>query len=154
MKNLLLSIVKTRPCWAALITRLTLALVMFPHGAQKLLGWFGGPGLQNTIEVFTRDLHLPHLLVWLILAVEFLGPMSLLLGLLTRISALGFIGIMVGAISLVHCHNGFFMNWSGHQKGEGFEYHILVLGLALATLIIGGGKASIDYWLTSRFLKK
>ncbi len=154
MKSLLLSVVNTHPCWAALITRLTLALVIFPHGAQKLLGWFGGSGLHSTLELFTRNLHLSYFMAWLIIAIEFLGSISLFLGLLTRISALGLTGIMAGAISMVHCHNGFFMNWSGHQKGEGFEYHILVLGLALATLIAGGGKASIDSWLTSRFLRK
>ncbi|PWU07777.1 MAG: hypothetical protein C5B47_05645 [Verrucomicrobia bacterium] len=154
MKNLLLAVVKTHPCWAALIARLTLVFVIFPHGTQKALGWFGGPGLQNVLTFFTRDLHLSPFWAWLVIATEFLAPIGLFLGLLTRISSLGIIGVMAGAIGLIHYHNGFFMNWSGQQKGEGFEYHILVLGLALVCLIAGGGKASIDSWLTSRFAKR
>ncbi len=154
MKNLLLAVVNTRPCWALLIARITLAIVMFPHGAQKLLGWFGGYGWRRTIEFFTATFYISPALVWLLIAVEFLGSIALVLGLLSRAVALGFIATMAGAITMVHAHNGFFMNWSGQQKGEGFEFHILALGLALVVLLAGGGKASIDSWITSHFLKK
>jgi putative oxidoreductase len=139
MKNLLLSVVNTHPCWAALIARLTLAIVMFPHGAQKLLGWFGGYGWRRTIEFFTHTFHMSPTLVWLLIAAEFLGSIALVLGLLSRVAALGFIASMAGAITMVHAYHGFFMNWSGQQKGEGFEFHILALGLALVVLITGGG---------------
>lgn len=154
MKNLVLTVVNTRSCWAVLIARLTLGIVMFPHSAQKLLGWFGGYGLWGTTEFFTSTFHMSPVIVWLIIAGEFLGSLGLIIGVLARIFAIGFIIIMTGAIMLVHSANGFFMNWSSQQKGEGYEYHLLVLGLALVVAIAGGGKASVDAWLTSHFHRK
>ena len=133
---------------AGLILRLTLAVVMFPHGAQKVLGWFGGPGLTPTLQFFTSA-GIPPVLAWLAIAAEFLGPLGLAVGLLTRLAALGIAGVMLGAIKMVHWQNGFFMNWSGTQQGEGFEYHLLALGMALALVIMGGGAASVDRSLTS-----
>ena len=126
-----------------LIVRLTLGIVMFPHGAQKLLGWFGGAGFSATLKGMT-GMGLPAAVVILVIAVEFLGSLSLILGLLGRLSALGFIGLMLGAIFMVHLPNGFFMNWMGSQKGEGIEYHILVIGIALAILVKGSGSLSVD----------
>ena len=128
---------------AGLILRLTLAVVMFPHGAQKALGWFGGEGLTPTLQFFTSA-GIPPVLAWLVIAAEFLGPLGLAIGLLTRLAALGIAGVMIGAIKMVHWKNGFFMNWSGTQQGEGFEYHLLALGIALALVIMGGGAASVD----------
>jgi putative oxidoreductase len=125
------------------IVRLTLGLVMFPHGAQKLLGWFGGQGFAATMKGMT-GMGMPAALVILVIAVEFLGSLSLIFGCLGRLSALGYIGLMLGAIFMVHLPNGFFMNWMGHQKGEGFEYHLLVIGIALAILVKGSGSLSID----------
>ena len=125
------------------IVRLTLGIVMFPHGAQKLLGWFGGAGFAGTLKGMT-GMGLPAALVILIIAVELLGSLSLILGFLGRLSALGFIGLMLGAIFMVHLPNGFFMNWMGSQKGEGIEYHILVIGIALAILVKGSGSLSVD----------
>jgi putative oxidoreductase len=133
---------------AGLILRLTLAVVMFPHGAQKVLGWFGGPGLTPTLQFFTSA-GIPPVLAWLAIAAEFLGPLGLAVGLLTRLAALGIAGVMIGAMKMVHWQNGFFMNWSGTQQGEGFEFHLLALGMALALVIMGGGAASVDRSLTS-----
>jgi len=126
-----------------LIVRLTLGIVMFPHGAQKLLGWFGGAGFSATLKGMT-GMGLPAALVVLIIAVEFLGSLSLIFGFLGRVSALGYIGLMLGAIFMVHLPNGFFMNWMGSQKGEGIEYHLLVIGIALAILVKGSGSLSVD----------
>ncbi|MFY9823034.1 MAG: DoxX family protein [Thermoanaerobaculia bacterium] len=126
-----------------LIVRLALGIVMFPHGAQKLLGWFGGAGFTATMKGMT-GMGLPAAVVVLVIAVEFFGPLSLILGFLSRVSALGFIGLMLGAIFMVHLPNGFFMNWMGSQKGEGIEYHILVIGMALAILVKGSGSLSVD----------
>lgn len=123
---------------------------MFPHGAQKMLGWFGGHGFSATMHAFTTMMHLPAVLAFLAILAEFAGSLGLITGLLSRISALG-IGVnMVVAIVKVHAANGFFMNWSGHQKGEGIEYHLLAIGLALIVLIYGGGKWSLDRLIAKR----
>lgn len=122
---------------------------MFPHGAQKALGWFGGPGCSQTMGLFTDQLHLPAALALLVIAAEFLGSLGLIAGFLTRVAAFGIACNMVGAILLVHLPNGFFMNWTGQQAGEGFEFHILAIGIALALLIGGGGKASVDRAIAS-----
>ncbi len=131
------------------ILRLGLALVLFPHGAQKLLGWFGGYGWSGTMGFLTGKIGLPSPIAALVILIEALGPVFLLLGLLTRPVALGVIAIMVGAIATVHAPNGFFMNWSGAQQGEGFEYHLLVIAMALVLLVGGGGAFSADRKLTS-----
>jgi len=129
--------------WGSLILRLFLGAVFFPHGAQKVLGWFGGEGLNATITSFTTN-HMPLVLAWLVIAAEFLGSLGLIFGFLTRFSAFGIGCVMTGAILLVHQKNGFFMNWSGKQAGEGFEFHLLAIGMCLALIIMGGGKWSID----------
>ena len=131
-----------------LILRLTLAAVMFPHGAQKALGWFGGYGFSGTLSFFTDSVGLPWLLGFGIIALELLGPLFLLAGLATRALALGFVGLMIGAIVTTHAAHGFFMNWFGAQAGEGFEYHLLVIGIALALALGGAGRASVDRWLS------
>jgi putative oxidoreductase len=125
------------------VLRLALAAVMFPHGAQKVLGWFGGPGLKGTLDFFKKS-GIPAPLATLVLAAEFLGPLGLAAGLLTRLAALGIAGVMLGAILLVHRQHGFFINWFGNQAGEGFEYHLLALGLAVALIIGGAGAWSLD----------
>jgi putative oxidoreductase len=135
---------------APFVIRLTLAIVMFPHGAQKVLGWFGGQGLTGTINAFTQYLHIPLVFVLLAIAAEFLGPIGLLFGLLTRVAAFG-IGIeMIVAAYMNHVKNGFFMNWSGKQAGEGFEYHVLVVGICIALMIAGAGRWSVDRQLADR----
>ena len=132
-----------------LVLRLTLGLVMFPHGAQKLLGWFGGHGFGATMQAMTSQ-GLPAVLVFLVIMAESFGALGLICGFLTRFSAFGIGLVMLGAIATVHAKVGFFMNWMGQQQGEGFEYHLLVIGIALALLIRGGGAASVDGVLQKR----
>ena len=133
------------------IPRVILGCVMLPHGAQKLFGWFGGFGFTNTMTYFTQTTGLPWIIAFLIVMGESLGSLGLILGFFTRLSALGLICIMVGAIITVHIPNGFFMNWFGKQAGEGFEYHLLVIGMSIPLLISGGGKYSVDVLIHKNF---
>jgi putative oxidoreductase len=126
-----------------LILRITLAVVMFPHGAQKVLGWFGGHGFRETMKSFTGS-GIPAMFALLAIAAEFLGPLGLAVGLLTRVAAFGIACVMLVAIVTVHWPHGFFMNWYGNQKGEGFEYHLLVLSIAITLIIVGAGAWSLD----------
>ena len=130
--------------WTGFILRLTLGLVMFPHGAQKLLGWYGGFGFDGTMGFFTQKMGLPWLIAFLIIIGESFGSLALLAGLLTRFTAASLAIIMLGAITMVHLPHGFFMNWFGQQQGEGYEYHLLAIGIAAALLVTGGGKWSVD----------
>jgi putative oxidoreductase len=131
------------------ILRLMLALVIFPHGAQKALGWFGGYGIGGTLGFF-GSMGIPVVFGLLAIAAEFLGAIGLAVGLLSRVAAFGIASTMVVAILTVHAQNGFFMNWAGTAKGEGFEYHLLVLAMTLVIMVKGGGKASLDRALTHR----
>jgi putative oxidoreductase len=135
---------QTDNSWTGLVLRLTLGLVMFPHGAQKLLGWYGGFGFSGTMGFFTETMHLPWIVGLLVIVGEFFGSLGLIAGLLTRFTAASFIVIMLGAITTSHLPNGFFMNWFGKQQGEGYEYHLLVIGIGLALLMTGAGKLSLD----------
>ena len=132
---------------ALTILRLVLGVVFFAHGAQKLLGWFGGYGLTATVGAFTH-MGMPAPIVYLIIATEFFGGLGLILGFLTRIPALGIGCLMVGAIFLVHMPNGFFMNWANNQKGEGIEYHLMAIAMAAVLLLRGAGAFSVDRALT------
>lgn len=123
--------------------RILLGIVFLPHGAQKLLGLFGGYGFSATMGYFEKS-GMPALLAFLVIFTEFFGALGLLTGLLTRLSALAIGFEMLVAALTVHLHNGFFMNWTGLQKGEGFEYHILVIAIAIALVIRGGGRFSLD----------
>jgi putative oxidoreductase len=136
--------------WAGLILRVTLGLVIFPHGAQKLLGWYGGFGFAGTMGFFTETMHLPWIIAFLVIVGESFGSIALLLGLLTRFTAASFIVIMLGAITTSHLPNGFFMNWFGKQAGEGYEYHLLVIGIAAALLVTGAGRWSADRIITEK----
>jgi len=130
--------------WAPMALRLTLGIVMFPHGAQKLLGWWGGHGFSATMSFMTEQMGLPAVIVFLVIVIEFFGSLALITGVLTRLAALG-IGVeMIGAVATVHAKFGFFMNWTGQKAGEGFEFHILVLGMVIALLILGAGRWSLD----------
>jgi putative oxidoreductase len=128
---------------ASPLLRLFLGLAFFPHGAQKLLGWWGGHGFAATVTGMSK-MGLPAALVFLIILIEFFGPLSLWIGFLSRVSAAGILCVMLGAIFTVHLRNGFFMNWEGQQNGEGIEYHLLVIGICLALLILGSGRFSVD----------
>jgi putative oxidoreductase len=129
---------------ATALLRLVLGVVFFAHGAQKMLGWFGGYGFSGTMGFFTGTMHIPAPLAFLAIAAEFFGGLGLILGFLTRIAAFGIAVNMVVAIAMVHSANGFFMNWSGTQKGEGIEYHLLVLAATVLLMIRGAGAFSVD----------
>src|SRR5262249_20211086 len=103
---------------AALVMRLALGLVMFPHGAQKVLGWWGGYGAAATIQGFSK-MGVPGFITVLVMLAELPGSLMLLVGLLTRLAAFGIGCVMLAALVLVHSNVGFFMNWAGQQKGEG-----------------------------------
>jgi len=130
--------------WVIAIMRIVLGVVFFAHGAQKALGWFGGAGLQSTVRVFREQLRIPAPLALLSVAAEFLGGLGLIVGLLSRIAALGIAVVMIVALVAVHGKFGFFMNWYGEKQGHGIEYHILVLALALAVMVKGAGAFSLD----------
>lgn len=139
----------TQNDYSLAVARLALGVVFFPHGAQKMLGWFGGSGFSETISQFAK-FGMPTAVALFAIFVEFFGSLSLLSGLLSRVAALAIIIEMIGAVSTVHIHNGFFMNWMGQQKGEGFEYHILAVTLAFLILVRGAGALSIDQLVSSR----
>ena len=126
------------------ILRVLLGVVFFAHGAQKALGWFGGYGFTGTMGFFTQKLNIPAPLAVLAIAAEFLGGMGLLVGLLSRVAAFGIACNMVVAVYMIHRHFGFFANWYGQQKGEGFEFHLLAVGIALFIMIKGSGALSLD----------
>lgn len=127
-----------------LIVRLALGAVIFPHGAQKLLGWFGGHGFEGTLQFFTGQLGIPVAIAFLVILAESFGAVALIVGFLGRVAAFGVLCVMLGAIFMIHLPHGFFMNWYGSQKGEGIEYHLLAIGMALAVMIKGSGSLSID----------
>lgn len=130
--------------------RLVLGIVFFAHGAQKVLGWWGGFGYSGTMNAFTNMMHIPAPLAFLAIMAEFLGGLGLLVGLLARVAAFG-IGVnMLVAVLMIHRHVGFFMNWYGNQQGEGWEYHLLAIALAVVILVRGAGAYSVDAALTSK----
>ena len=130
---------------APLIIRTVLGAIVFPHGAQKLLGWFGGYGFEGTMSFFTEVVQLPYPLALGVILTEFFAPLFLLLGLVTRLAALLVGFLFTGIILISHLPFGFFMNWEGNQAGEGFEYHLLILGMVVSLLVSGGGKFSVDH---------
>ncbi len=137
----------------ALLARLALGIVIFPHGAQKLLGWFGGYGFDGTMDFLTGTAGLPWVIALLVILVEFFGALFLVAGFATRLAAIGIIGNFIGVVVTSNLHNGFFMNWYAQpNKGEGLEYFILLFGLAIISLVAGGGSASIDAEITKGLL--
>ncbi len=135
-----------------LILRLALAVVFFPHGAQKALGWFGGFGFSGTMSFFTGKMGIPAVLALLVIAAEFLGSLGLFVGLLARVAAFGIFCVMAVALTAVHYKIGFFMNWFGQMPAgnEGYEYHILALALAFAVMVRGAGPVSVDHALAGK----
>lgn len=139
----------------ALIARLALGIVVFPHGAQKLLGWFGGYGFEGTMGFLTGAAGLPWIVALLVILIEFFGAVFLIAGFATRLAALCIIGTFVGVVLTSHLNSGFFMNWYKQPNtGEGLEYFILLFGLAIVSLIAGGGKASIDAVISNSLIKR
>ncbi len=134
---------------AGLILRLTLGFIMLPHGAQKMLGLFGGYGYRATMDYFTGTMKLPWPLASSIILIEFFCSVGLIVGLGSRLCAALLGLIMLGAIATTNYRHGFFMNWFGQQSGEGFEYHLLVMGLCAALMVTGSGKYSTDLIITT-----
>lgn len=136
-------ILETDNSIAPLASRVALALAVFPHGAQKLTGWFGGSGFEQTMEFLTSQMHLHWLTAGAVICIEFFASLLILAGFLTRLAAFAVLALFSG-ISSLHVQHGFFMNWTGAQHGEGIEYFVLLGGLALSLIISGGGKLSVD----------
>ncbi|HEY8918795.1 MAG TPA: DoxX family protein [Chitinophaga sp.] len=137
--------------WPGLILRLTLGLVIFPHATQKLFGWFNGPGLSGEMQYLTQTTGLSTFTAVMVILVECGGALLLLSGLATRIAAVGMMGLFIGMIVVVHYKSGFFMNWFAQAPAgqEGFEYHLLVIGMCVALILTGGGRFSIDRLISS-----
>ena len=134
----------TNPDWIETLIRITLGVVFFAHGAQKLLGWFGGVGLKDTMRTMQQFLGLPIPMAFLAIATEFFGGAGLMVGLLSRVAALGIAVTMVAAILMVHGRYGLFLNWFGDRKGHGIEYHLLAIALAAVIIVRGSGAVSLD----------
>jgi putative oxidoreductase len=126
------------------LLRAILGVVFFAHGAQKVLGWFGGNGFEATLGFMTHTMRIPAVFAVLAVLAEFLGGIGLILGLLSRIAAFAIAIEMAVAMAMVHLPNGFFMNWTGNQRGEGFEYHLLAIATAIMIVVRGAGAWSID----------
>jgi len=137
--------------WSFLILRVMLGIVMFPHGAQKLLGWFGGYGFTGTMSHFTDKMHIPAVIASVAILAESMGSLGLFVGFLSRIAAFGILCNMIVAIWLVHWPHGFFMNWAGKKAGEGFEFHLLAIAISIAIIISGAGKWSVDRAIAASF---
>jgi len=145
-REIINQIVATNDSWTGFVLRLTLGGVLFPHAVQKLFGWFNGPGLSGEMHFMTQIAGLSSLTAIIAIVIECGGMFLLLTGAGTRVAAVGIFGLFVGMIVFIHGPNGFFMNWFGKLPAgmEGFEYHLLVLGLCMAIFMEGGGKLSVD----------
>jgi len=148
---LFVELLATNGDWVLTIARVVLGIAFFAHGAQKLLGWFGGPGLEATVRTFHDHLGIPTPLVYLAIAAEFFGGLGLIVGLLSRIAALGVAITMLVAMFKVHWQFGFFINWFGDKQGHGIEYHLLAIALALVVIVHGAGALSLDRALYRQF---
>jgi len=137
-------IFQTEDSWAPFVLRVILGIVAFPHGAQKLFGWFGGYGFSGTMNYFTETIGMPWLLGFMVILLETAGAAALIAGLATRLMAFSYLILAFGIVWTSHLQHGFFMNWYGQQAGEGIEYFLLWIALAVALLIAGGGRYSVD----------
>ena len=137
-------LLETNGDWVLTLARVILGVVFFAHGAQKLLGWFGGHGLNATIGMFRDQLGIPAPLAYLAIAAEFFGGLGLIVGFLARVAAVGVAVTMAVAMVKVHLQHGFFLNWFGDKQGHGFEYHLLAIALALVVIVHGAGAFSLD----------
>lgn len=144
MKKNLQKIIATDADFAILILRLTLGIMIIPHGLQKTVGAFDGYGFQDTMVFFTETMNIPWVFALLAIIAESLGGLALVLGAMTRIAAFGVGMVMLVAAMTSHIQNGFLMNWFNNQKGEGVEFHFLAVGMAIALMIKGGGVFSAD----------
>lgn len=142
---------KTSDDYSLTLLRLVLGIVFFAHGAQKALGWWGGYGFSGTMQFFTQTMGIPAVFAFLAIMAEFLGGLGLITGALSRVAAFGIFSVMAVAVLKVHLPFGFFMNWYGAQKGEGFEYHLLAMAMAAALVVRGAGALSVDGVLAEKF---
>jgi len=147
---MLQKLLSTRQDCGMAVIRIVLGVVMFIHGSQKALGWFGGSGFSGTMAMFENYMHIPAPFALLAIAAEFLGGLGLIVGLLGRVAAFGICVNMIVAVATVHWTNGFSMNWSGNKHGEGYEYHLLVIGICVAILLNGSGSLSLDGVISRR----
>lgn len=138
------NLIKTTDSLAPTLIRVVLGIVLFAHGAQKMMGWFGGNGFSGTMQHFTEAVNLPWIVAFSVVLIEFLGGILLFAGAITRLVSVAVVGLFIGIIMTVHLNNGFFMNWSGKQPGEGYEYHLLVIAMACSLIVSGAGRYSAD----------
>jgi putative oxidoreductase len=136
--------------WTGVVLRVMLGFVVSAHGAQKLLGWFGGYGFEGTMQFFTGTVGLPWLVGFSVILLESLGALLLIAGLGSRLLAGAMTLLFVGIIFTTHAQNGFFMNWFGNQPGEGMEFSLLAIGLSVGIVFNGSGRYSLDRLLTNR----
>jgi putative oxidoreductase len=147
--NMLFQILATDSDWVLTLARIILGIIFFAHGSQKVFGWFGGPGLRQTMRTLTEVVGLPSIVALAAVGTEFVGGVALILGFLARISALGIAVNMLAAIVMVHGKYGLFMNWFGDRKGHGIEYHLLAIALAIVIIAKGAGAFSLDGLLSN-----
>ncbi|MEZ0386210.1 MAG: DoxX family protein [Verrucomicrobium sp.] len=150
VRTLTNAVLGTDKAFAPVVLRVALAAVVFPHGAQKLLGWFGGYGYEGTMGFFTSTMGIPWILALGVILTEFFAPLFLLAGAAVRPAAIAIGTVLATAMLKVHVANGFFMNWMGTQKGEGIEYFLLVIGIAVALVVSGAGRFSVDRALSKK----
>ena len=141
---------KTTAHPAGLILRLTLAAVMLPHGCQLLFGWFGGFGFTGSMNYFTQVEGLPWIIGFMVILLQSVGSFLILLGFMSRFFAVAMTFLFIGMIVTSHWQYGFFMNWMGTQPGEGFEFHLLAIGVSLGLITTGSGAFSIDGLFTKK----
>jgi putative oxidoreductase len=151
-RNRLRSFLSTSDSVVPSLLRIALGGVIFGHGLQKVFGWFGGYGIEGTMKFF-GSIGMPSVLGALVIISDFFGSLALIAGLATRFSAAAAGAVMIGAMLLVHAPNGFFMNWGGAPRGEGYELHLLALSMAAALVVAGGGFASVDAWLARKLAR-
>lgn len=144
------TLIRTNDSVVPTLLRLALGTVMFAHGAQKALGWFGGYGYEASMGFLTQGVGLPGIVAFAVIVIEFVGAAALIVGAGGRLAAFGIGSVMVGAVLTSHLSSGFFMNWAGTKAGEGFEFHILAVAMAAAVTIAGSGAYSVDRWLAKR----
>jgi len=143
MKKIIRQIAQTDRSISPLVLRITLAIVLWPHGAQLLLGLFGGGGFNASMDYLTAQ-GIPYIIAFFVIFLQFFGSLCILGGLYTRVFAAGILVMFIGMIAVAHWPVGFFMNWTGGLKGEGYEYHLLVIGIALSIILSGSGRWSLD----------
>ncbi|MDY7396085.1 DoxX family protein [Aureibaculum sp. 2210JD6-5] len=142
--EILNQIFSTSSGWAATVARLTVGLIMLPHGMQKMFGWYGGEGFTGTTNRFTEGMGYPSIIAFLIIFFEFFGAIGLIVGFASRFMAFGIIILMIGAIAQVHRHYGYFLNWHNTMEGEGMQFNLLMIGVAFVVMILGSGNLSVD----------